>query len=219
MVTKQREVNFELPAHLSSFGLIAGREDTEDWDADNGSGPYTLDAYEPIVRFAGKKFDGFYGEDQGHFDAVEVVDVTDPTARASGLLSGFLYVIGSPQPSTDGRLGRPPGFSLIEVAGTQHYTTDMRTDIGPVTNAHLRNAVKLGVKRDEIVQKIHGGSCTPGNDLPISHNQQFHNDQLEQRECNPDKANWHLKQVGTDRVDLTFHTSDGAFSGAVNTAS
>lgn len=218
VIIKQREVNFDLPAHLSSFGLIVGKEGTEDWNTGNGTGPYVLESWDPGARFAGRKFDGFYRDDQGHFDEVEVLNVADPTARSSGLLSGSLDVIGSPQPSTAGRLGAAQGYSLIEVAGTQHYTTDMRTDTDPFTNAHLRNAVKWGVKRDEIVQKILGGFGTPGNDLPISRNQQFYNDQLPQREYDPEKAAWHLQQAGLDSADLTFHTSDGAFAGAVNTA-
>lgn len=216
VIIRQREVNFDLPAHLSSFGLIVGKEGTQTWDTGIGTGPYRLEAWEPGVRFAGRKFDGFYRDDQGHFDQVEVLNVTDPTSRVGGLLSKSLDVIGSPPTSTAARLASAPGVSLTEVAATQHFTTDMRTDMDPFTSAHLRNAVKWGVKRDEIVQKVLGGYGTVGNDIPISRNQQFHNDQLPQREYDPDKAVWHLRQAGMEGADLTFHTSDGAFTGAVD---
>ena len=213
---KQREVNFDLPSHLSSFGLIVGKAGTTDWNAANGTGPYALEAYEPGVRFFGKKFANFYRDDQGHFDEVEVLNVTDTTARASGLLSGSLDVIGSPDVASAPRIAQIDGLSLIEAPSTQHYTTDMRTDVDPFTNAHLRNAVKWGVNRQEIVDKVLGGFGTIGNDLPISPNQQFYNDTLPQREYDPEKAKWHLQQAGLESVDLSFHTSDGAFPGAVN---
>jgi peptide/nickel transport system substrate-binding protein len=157
VIIKQRQVNFDLPAHLSSFGLLIGKQGTTDWDAGNGTGPYTLEAYEPGVRFAGRKFANFYRDDQGHFDEVEVLNIADPNARASGLLSGSLDVIGSPNVVAAQRLAVASGFELIEVSGTQHFTTDMRTDVDPFTNAHLRNAVKWGVKRQEIVDKVLGG--------------------------------------------------------------
>ena len=216
ILIKQRQVNFDLPSHLSSFGLVIGKAGTTDWNTASGTGPYRKVAFEPGVRFEGEKFQNFYRDDQGHFDEVEVLNVSDTTARVSGLLSGSLDVIGSPDVTTAPRIANVDGLSLIEVSGTQHFTTDMRTDVDPFTSAHLRNAVKWGVKRQEIVDKILGGYGVIGNDLPISRNQQFYNDQLPQREYDPEKAKWHLKQAGLESVDLTFHTSDGAFSGAVN---
>ncbi len=216
VVMKQREVNFDLPAHLSSFGLIIGQEGTEDWDAGIGTGPYTKENFEPGVRFIGAKFANFYRDDQGHFADIEVINVADATARASGLISGSLDVIGQPDAVTAGRLGKLKGYSVLEVPGTQHYTTDMRTDTDPFTDNNIRLAVKWGIKRQEIVDKVLGGFGTIGNDIPISRGQQFYNSDLPQREYDPDKAKHYLKQAGLDSIDLTFSTSDGAFPGAVN---
>ncbi|MEM1303010.1 MAG: ABC transporter substrate-binding protein, partial [Pseudomonadota bacterium] len=139
-------------------------------------------------------------------------------ARMSGLLSNTLHAIGSPETKTAGRLADAPGFELVQVAATQHYTCDMRADMDPFTDSQLRQAVKWGINRQEIVDKVLGGYGTVGNDLPISSGQQFYNDQLEQREFDPDKAKFHLKQAGLDGADLTLSTSDGAFGGAVDAA-
>ena len=79
-----------------------------------------------------------------------------------------------------------------------------------------RSASKWGVRRQEIVDKVLGGFATVGNDLPLARNQKFYNDAQPQREFDPDKAKWHLKQAGLDGIELTFHTSDGAFAGAVD---
>ncbi|MEM7226439.1 MAG: ABC transporter substrate-binding protein [Pseudomonadota bacterium] len=216
VVMKQREVNFDLPAHLSSFGLIIGQEGTTDWNAGNGTGPYKKVQFEPGQSFRGDKFANFYRDDQGHFAEVEILNVSDATARASGLISGSLDVIGQPDVSTAKRLGGIDGFALLEVPGTQHYTTDMRTDTDPFTDNNIRLAVKWGIKRQEIVDKVLGGFGTVGNDIPISRGQQFYNSDLPEREYDPDKAKFHLKQAGLDNIDLTFSTSDGAFPGAVN---
>lgn len=213
---KQKEVNFDLPSHLSSFGLLIGQAGTTDWDSGIGTGPYVTENWEPGVRYAGSKFANFYREDQGHFDSVEILNVADPAARASGLLSGSLDAIGSPDVNTATRMTRAPGYELVQVSGTQHYTTDMRTDTGPLNDPNVRNAVKWAIKRQEIVDNVLGGFATVGNDIPLARNQQFYNDQLPQREYDPEKAKWYLKQSGLDSVDLTFHTSDGAFSGAVD---
>ena len=216
VLIKQKEVNFDLPSHLSSFGLLIGQAGTTDWDRGNGTGPYVTENWEPGVRYAGSKFANFYREDQGHFDSIEILNVADPAARASGLLSGSLDAIGSPDVNTATRMNRASGYELVQVSGTQHYTTDMRTDMGPLTDPNVRNAVKWALKRQEIVDNVLGGFATVGNDIPLARNQQFYNDQLPQREYDPEKAKWYLKQSGLDSVDLTFHTSDGAFAGAVD---
>ncbi len=217
VVMKQREVNFDLPTHLSAFGLIIGQAGNDDWDAGIGTGPYVKEVFEPGQRYLGRKFANFYRDDQGHFEEVEILNVTDPGARVTGLLSHSLDAIGSPDISVARRLAQAPGFSLVEVAGTQHFTTDMRCDTDPFTDNNLRLAVKYGIKRKEIVDKVLGGYGSIGNDLPISRNQQFFNADLPQREYDPDKAKHYLKQAGMEQANLVFSTSDGAFDGAVDT--
>ncbi|QFT95488.1 Glutathione-binding protein GsiB precursor (plasmid) [Roseovarius sp. THAF9] len=218
VLIKQKEVNFDLPTHLSSFAMIIGKEGNDDWSAGIGTGPYVKEDWQPGIQYLGRKFANFYRDDQGHFDEVEILNITDPGARLSGLLSKTLHAIGSPETKTAGRLAEAPGFELVQVSATQHYTADMRADMDPFTSEHLRRAVKWGINRQEIVDKVLNGYGTIGNDLPISRGQQFYNDQLEQREYDPDKARYHLKQAGFDTIDLTLAASDGAFGGAVDAA-
>ena len=217
VVIRQAEVNFDLPSHLSSFGLLIGKEGTENWDDGIGTGPYRLESWDPGVRYVGRKFENFYRDDQGHF---EVGRIAQRAGRRGPSLRAALEL--ARRDRLPGRQDRNPawrcteGFDLVQVSGTQHYTTDMRTDTGPLADPHVRNAVKWGVRRQEIVDKVLGGFATIGNDLPLARNQKFYNDDLPQREFDPDKAKWHLKQAGLDGIELTFHTSDGAFAGAVD---
>ncbi len=216
VVMVQKEANFDLPVHLSAFGLLIGPEGTTDWDAGVGSGPYVLDEWEPGVRFAGHKYENFYREDQGLFHSVELLNIEDPAARASALLGGSVDVIGQPDARTARLLGESDGYSLLEVPGTQHFTTAMRTDLDPFTDNNLRLAVKYGIKRQEIVDKVFGGFGYVGNDHPIGRNQQFFNTDLPQREYDPEKAAWHLKQAGLDQIALELKASEGAFAGSVD---
>ena len=216
VVMVQKEVNFDLPVHLSAFGLLIGPEGTADWEQGVGSGPYVLEEFVPGVRFAGSKYANFYRDDQGFFGSVELLNIEDASSRASALLSGSADVISQPDARTAGLLGNTDGVSLLEAPGTQHYTTAMRTDVDPFTDNHIRLAVKYGIKRQEIVDKVFGGFGYVGNDHPIGRNQQFFNTDLPQREYDPDMAAWHLKQAGLDRIALELKASDGAFGGSVD---
>ncbi|MEJ1996331.1 MAG: ABC transporter substrate-binding protein, partial [Limibacillus sp.] len=133
VVIKQKEINFDLPTHLSSFAMIIGQEGAEDWSAGVGTGPYVMEDFQPGVQYLGRKFANFYRDDQGHFDEVELLNIADPNARMSGLLSNTLDAIGSPETKTAGRLAQAPGFELVQVSATQHFTCDMRADTDPFT--------------------------------------------------------------------------------------
>ncbi len=212
----QKEVNYDLPAHLSAFGLIIGPEGTEDWGKGNGTGPYLMEQFEPGVRFIGRRNPDFYRDDQGFFESIELLNIADTAARTNALLSGSADVIGQPDTKTAKRLASLDGFSILEAPGGQHYTTAMRTDADPFTSNDVRMAVKYGIKRQEILDKVFGGFGYIGNDIPIGRGVQFFNDALPQREYDPDRAKFHLKKAGADRLPLVFSTSDGAFGGAVD---
>ena len=158
----------------------------------------------------GRKFANFYRDDQGHFDEIELVNITDPNARMSGLLSGTLQVIGSPETKTAARL------AAAHRASSWHRWR--RRSISPATcgptwtpspMAELRKAVKWGINRQEIVDKILSW---------LWHRRQRLADQqrasssttteLEQREYRPRARRASTsRQAGFDTVDLTLSTS------------
>ncbi len=216
VVMVQKEVNFDLPFHLSGVGLIIGPEGTTDWETAPGSGPYALEEFTPGISYSGIRYANYYRDDDGFFDSVEILNIEDPASRSSALLGGSVDVIGQPDARTAGMLDQTADYNLLAIPGTTHYTTAMRTDLDPFTDNDLRLAVKYGIRRQEIVDKIFGGYGYVGNDHPIGRNQQFFNTELPQREYDPDKAMYYLKQAGLDSVDLTLSASDGAFGGAVD---
>lgn len=102
VLIKQKEVNFDLPTHLSSFAMIIGKEGNSDWSEGIGTGPYVKEDWQPGIQYLGRKYANFYRDDQGHFDEVEILNISDPVARMSGLLSNTLHAIGSPETKTAG---------------------------------------------------------------------------------------------------------------------
>merc|ERR1712185_273387 len=78
-------------------------------------------------------------------------------------------------------------------------------------------ALKLSIKRQELVDKILLGHGAIGNDHPISPTQAYHADNLAQREFDPDKAAFHYKKSGhSGKIQLS--DADAAFAGAVDAA-
>lgn len=181
-----------------------------------GTGGYVIDTFDPGVRTSATRFANYFKEDRAHFDAVELISIIDATARQNAIMSGDVDAIDRVDPKTVALLGRVPTLDILERTSTLHYTFPMRLDAPPFDNYDLRMAVKLAVKRQELVDKILLGHGSIGNDHPISTANRFHAD-LPQREFNPDLAAEHFAKSGFTGT-LQLSAADAAFAGAVDAA-
>ncbi|WP_156398574.1 ABC transporter substrate-binding protein [Mesorhizobium sp. Root102] len=216
VIIVQKEANRDLPIQLSAYALLVAPEGTANWnEPGRGTGPYMIESFEPGVRFIGKKFQNFHREDQGWFDSVDVGCVLESATRTNALMTGAADVIGNPEPKTAKRLSKVGGKVLEVVPSGQHFLTAMRCDADPFTNEDLRLAIKYGIKRQEIVDKVLYGYGYVGNDHPIGKNYQYYNPDLEQREFDPEKARFHAKKSGYGGGVLELKVSDGIVSGSV----
>ena len=182
------------------------------------TGAYTIERFEPGVRLEGKRFANDYrGDERGFFDEITQLSIVDATARQNALMSGDVMAIDRVDPKVVALLGRNPNIEILEETGTLHYTFPMRVDADPFTSMDVRNAIKLAVKRQELVDKILAGHGALGNDHPISTANQFHAGDLEQREFDPEQAAALYKKSGHSGP-IVLRTSEAAFAGAVDAA-
>jgi peptide/nickel transport system substrate-binding protein len=156
--------------------------------------------------------------DSEGFDSFEMLALVDANARTTALVSGDVDIIDKIDLKTAGLLGRKPGVNIHSLAGTQHYTFAMLTNQDPFTDNHIRQALKYGVNREEMVEKILFGYGSVGNDHPIGQGQRYFNTELAQKTYDPDKAKWHLQQAGVNSLSVDLSASDAAFSGSVDAA-
>jgi len=190
---------------------------TIDWASGIGTGGYVLKNFEPGVRAEGTRYDAYWKQDAGHVDSVTLLSIVDATARQNALMNGEVDVIDRVDPKTVHLLAKVPTINIVESTGTLHYTFPMRLDTKPFESYDLRMALKLSVKRQEMVDKILLGHGVVGNDTPISVANQYHNDDLAQREFDPEKAAFHYKKSGHSGP-IQLSASDAAFAGAVDAA-
>jgi peptide/nickel transport system substrate-binding protein len=182
-----------------------------------GTGPYRIETFEPGVRVIGARNDNYHIDDAAWFDTVEILSIVDPTARQNALMNGSVQLIDRVDPKTANLLGRAPNIDILEKTGYLHYTFPMRVTMAPFDNYDLRMALKLSVKRQELVDKILMGYGAVGNDHPISPAVPFHAEGLNQREFDPEKAAFHYKKSGHSGP-IQLSASDAAFAGAVDAA-
>ena len=211
--------NYDVPTMMGIQGNIIVPAGTTDFSTAIGTGPYRVESYEQGLRARLVKYDGFWTDEEGHFDEVEIINIADASTRTSALRNGDVDVIYRPDVATASRLASQSGIELILAEGGQHYTTPMRVVSSPMDNLDVRLAIKYGVRRQEFVDRVLGGFGYVGNDTPIGPNYAYYNAEIEAREYDPERARFHLERAGISASDLpALKASDGAFSGAVNAA-
>ncbi len=217
-VVKLKAPDADLPLVISDYHMvIQPNGGLDNPTAGIGTGPYKVEVAEQGVRLVGVKHEGYWSQEVGHVDAVEILVINDATARMSALQSGQVHIINRIDPKSVGFLERAGEIVIENTAGKGHYTFPMHADTDPFTNYDLRMALKLAVDREQMVKQILLGYGTAGNDFPINEAYELFPEGIEQRQFDPDKAKFHYEKSGHSGP-VVFRTSDVAFPGAIDAA-
>ena len=212
-IVELSEPNADLPYLMTDYHLmIQPNGGKDDPSAMIGTGPYVVKTADPGVRYVAEKNPNHWDDSQGHADTVEVLVINDDTARVAALQSGQVHMISRVPPRTAGLISRAPNINVHSKSGPGHYVFIMHCDTEPFANNDVRLALKYGINRQEMVDKILFGYGSVGNDIPVNASYPLFTE-IEQREYDPDKAAHHMKKSGYDGPIL-LRTSDNSFPGA-----
>ena len=208
--------NADLPYLMADYHLViqpGGGKDAP--DAAIGTGPYIIRESEMGVRFIAEKNPNYWG-DLGNAETLELIVINDSTARVAALQSGQVDVIDRVPPRTAGLVDRAPNITVRRTAGPGQYVFVAHVNTAPFDNRDVMMALKYGINRQEMVDKVLFGYGSVGNDTPINSSYPLYTE-FEQREYDPDKAAHHWKKSGHDQPIL-LRTSDNSFPGAPDAA-
>jgi len=210
--------NADLPWLLTDYHLTvlpANEDGSMDWQSGDGSGPYKLEEYDPGVRSHLVRHDGWHLEG-AYFDEVEFIILNDPNARQSALVTGDIDVATLIETKTMALLQRSPDIEIENVPSAAAITLPMFCDTAPFDDVNVRNALKLSINRQEIIEKIAFGAATIGNDFHVSPAMPYWPESIAQREYDPDQAKSLLKKAGAEGLEVSLSTADSIYSGAVD---
>lgn len=210
--------NADFPVIMTDYHLQirpANADGTSDWASGIGTGGYELKSFEPGVRAELTRNPNYFKDT--YIQDVTVMSIVDVTARQNALMNGDVDVIDRVDPKTVHLLKRAQNIEIQENTGYLHYTFPMRLNVAPFDNYDLRMALKLSIKRQELVDKILLGHGAIGNDHPISSAVPYHNAEMPQRQFDADKAAFHYKKSGHSGA-IQLSAADAAFAGAVDAA-
>ncbi len=180
-----------------------------------GTGPYKLKSFTPGQESVSERNPNYWRTGEPYFDTVTITDFADATAQVNALLGGQIDAM-TDLPAAQVDVLESQGMkSLISKTGGW-LPLCMAIDMPPFDDNRVRQAMRLIVDREAMIQQIVSGYGFLANDLYAPFDDGY-NDSLPQRMQDIDQAKSLLKAAGKEGLTVDLHTTNGA-SGMVSLA-
>ena len=169
-----------------------------------GTGPFKLKSFQPGRQTVLERFENYWGG-PAKLDTVTLIDLPDPSARYNALLSGQIDLLdGVPLAQVEG-LKANSKFKVSSLPSAQYFPIYVRVDMPPFDDVRVRQALKLCVNRQQVVNSAFNGNAAVGNDV-FARFDAFQDESLK-RQQDLEQAKSLLKQAGREGLTATLTTA------------
>ena len=170
----------------------------------SGTGPFKLEKYDIATGATFARNDDWWGG-KPNLEKVDFVFSDDIATQITGVLGGqadaivLFAVVGG-----DALLSNPD-VTVESISGAAHRQLWMNTREGTFTDVRVRQAVALGINRQEMLDVVLKGRGQMGNDHPVAPSYEFFDSTQPQRERDIEKAKALLEEAGKAGLAVTMH--------------
>jgi peptide/nickel transport system substrate-binding protein len=180
-----------------------------------GTGPFKLKSFTPTwqpgwqrpgaqSRFV--RYDGYWRSGLPYLDEVIITNFGDETTQVNALVAGQVDVVNLLSADVIFQVqGQGKRILISEGGGWNPFT--MRIDLPPFNDARVRQAMRLLVDRQQILDLVFGGHGTIGNDVFGIWAPEYDHS-LPQRQQDIGQAKSLLKSAGHDGLAVQLVTAD-----------
>ncbi|XLW73766.1 ABC transporter substrate-binding protein [Arsenicicoccus dermatophilus] len=181
-----------------------------------GTGPFRYDTFLPGQRSHFVRHDGYWDR-KAAVDSLTILDFTDDAAKVSALLAGQVHTVDNLPPYLAGAIERQGAHPLVsETGGWVPFT--MRVDQRPFSDVRVRQAMRLVVDRQQLIDQALSGFGRVANDLYGPFDPDYIGDELPQRHQDIAQARHLLRAAGAEDLHVELVTSTAVGSGGVEAA-
>jgi len=172
-----------------------------------GTGPFKYVSFTPGQQSEFEKFADYWEDGKPYVDKLTIIDFPDDTARVNALLGGQVDAIDNLPAAQIASVKSNPSLRVLssETGAWQPFT--MRVDQAPFDDVRVRQAFRLIVDREQMVQQVLSGEGRVANDLYAPYDPAYASD-LPQREQDLEQAKSLLKQAGQEGLQVELFTGD-----------
>ncbi|MDO8212618.1 ABC transporter substrate-binding protein [Conexibacter sp. CPCC 206217] len=181
-----------------------------------GTGAFRYQSFTPGEQSTFVRNEHYWQEGKPAVDTLVIIDFADDAARVNALLGDQVDAIDNlPAPQIASVRANPKLRVLISRTGAWKPIT-MRVDAAPFDDVRVRQAFRLIVDREQMVQQVLAGEGEIANDI-FGRYDAAYNSSLPQRTQDLEQARALLKQAGREGLSIEFVTAP-VFQGAVEQA-
>jgi len=159
-----------------------------------GTGPYKLVQYKTGEYVLEEKYPGYWGKSSGPED-IKWTWSAEPSVMNMALQAGEADVINPVPPQFAKLLKNNPKFTLHESQGASVFWVALNTQLKPLDDVRVRQALNFATDKDGLVRAIMSGYATPANS-PLAPVTPGYDKTLNPYPFNIDKAKELLKEAG-----------------------
>jgi peptide/nickel transport system substrate-binding protein len=179
-----------------------------------GTGAYKLKSFTPGQESVHERYDGYWRD--SYFDTVTISDFSDSTAQINALKGGQIDAM-TDLPANQVNAVKSSGVEALISQTGGWIPICMAIDMAPFNDPKVRQAMRLIIDRQQILDQIGSGYGQVANDMYAPFDEGYNKD-LPQREQDIEQAKSLLKSAGKEGLSVDLHTTNGA-SGMVELAS
>lgn len=173
------------------------REDAEQV----GTGPFKLVSFTPGSESKHVKFENYRQEGKPYLDGVDIIDFADAAALVNALLAGQVDAIVDLPFAQVSTVQADSKFKILESQAGSFLPITMAVDQAPFDDVRVRQAMRLIVDREEMVERVLSGYGRVANDLYSPFDACYASD-LPQRTQDIEKAKALLEEAGQAGLEI-----------------
>ena len=171
-----------------------------------GTGAFKVKSFSPGTQSTFVRYDGYWQSGMPYLDEIVITDYADQTSQVNSLLAGQVNAVNLLSEDVISEVqGESKNVLLSPGGGWNPFT--MRVDTGTFSDVRIRQAMRLVVDRQQMLNLVFGGFGTLGNDLFGIWAPEYDHS-LPQRHQDIDQAKSLLKAAGAEGLHVTLVTSD-----------
>ncbi|WGW14170.1 ABC transporter substrate-binding protein [Saxibacter everestensis] len=223
VVVDEHSVEFRLKSPSAAFDDTLGQYSLgvvpADYDPANpvGTGPFRFKSFTGGQQSVFARNEHYWRENEPYLDELTILNFDDNDALINALLSTQVDAIGQIPLALIEVIDADPRISILNAETGSWIPFTMRVDKAPFDDNRVRQAFRLAVDREQMIQQVFSGQGTVANDLYARYDPGYAAD-LPQRVQDIPKAKQLLADAGyPDGIDVELVTAP-IQSGAVEAA-
>jgi peptide/nickel transport system substrate-binding protein len=172
-----------------------------------GTGPFVLQSFTPGAESVHTKNPNYWDPGKPYLDEVQVIDFADAAALVNALSSGQVDAIIDLPFAQVSTVTSDSNLAVLESEAGSWLTITMAVDQEPFTDPRVRQAMRLIVDREEMVQRVLSGHGRVANDMYGVFDPCYPTD-FPQREQDIEQARQLLTEAGQEGLTIELFAPD-----------